>query len=138
MNIDDYLLDTGPLVALMLKNDEMHEKAVSIFSTVKGTLITCEPVLTEACFLIRKAGPEVQQDILLLAIQEFYQVNFILSDHWREISSLFKKYQDQPISLADACLIRMAEIYNQPQIVTFDSDFEIYRWGGRKKFEIVK
>lgn len=138
MNLETHLLDTGPLVALLVKNDDKHERAVSIFSKIEGDLITCEPVLTEACFLVRKAGLQVQEDLLGLAIQDFYRVNFILSDHWQEVSHLLKKYRDQPISLADACLIRMAEVYNQPRIVTFDSDFATYRWGGRKKFDIVK
>ena len=137
MSPANYLLDTGPLVALVFKNDEMHERAKSIFSALEGNLLTCEPVLTEAAFLIRKAGREVQQDLLQLAIQEFYKVDFRLAENWSEIINLMGKYHDQPISLADACLIRMAEIHNQPQIITFDSDFEIYRWGRRRKFQIL-
>lgn len=48
-----------------------------------------------------------------------------------------KKYADRPISLADACLIRCAEIHQEARILTFDSDFNIYKWGRNRTFEIL-
>ena len=38
-----------------------------------------------------------------------------------------KKYRDVPMSLADACLVRMTEIVADPVILTTDSDFRLYR-----------
>ena len=58
-------------------------------------------------------------------------------DHWPHLETLLRKYQDRPISLADACLIRCAEIHKEPRILTLDSDFGVYRWERRKRFERI-
>ena len=42
-----------------------------------------------------------------------------------------EKYADVPMSLADACLVRMTEILSDPVVLTTDSDFRIYRRHGR-------
>jgi predicted nucleic acid-binding protein len=42
-----------------------------------------------------------------------------------------RKYADQPVSLADACLVRMAELHDNCQIFTTDRDFLVYRRKGR-------
>jgi predicted nucleic acid-binding protein len=38
-----------------------------------------------------------------------------------------QKFADVPMSLADACLVRMAEQQPNALVVTLDSDFHIYR-----------
>jgi predicted nucleic acid-binding protein len=48
-----------------------------------------------------------------------------------------KKYSDQPISLADACLIRCAEIHQEARILTFDGDFRVYKWARNRKFDVL-
>ena len=57
--------------------------------------------------------------------------------HWPNVEALLLKYEDQPMSFADACLVRCAEIHDEPRILTFDSDFRVYRWGRNRKFEIL-
>jgi hypothetical protein len=47
--------------------------------------------------------------------------------HWAKVEGLLTKYADKPISLADACLIRSAEIHNEARILTFDANFRVYR-----------
>lgn len=61
-----------------------------------------------------------------------------IHDHWSSIEALLKKYADRPISLADACLIRSAEIHREARILTFDSDFEAYRWSRSKRFQFIE
>jgi predicted nucleic acid-binding protein len=41
------------------------------------------------------------------------------------------------VSFADACLIRCAEIHQEPRILTFDSDFSVYRWARNRKFDLL-
>ena len=48
------LLDTGPIVAYLYSRDTYHDWAVEAFSEVQPPVITCEAVLTEACFLIER------------------------------------------------------------------------------------
>lgn len=45
---------------------------------------------------------------------------------------LLNKYANIPMSLADACLVRMTETLPDPVILTTDSDFRIYRRHGRQ------
>ena len=58
-------------------------------------------------------------------------------DHWSNIEALLKKYHDRPISMADACLIRCAEIHHEARILTFDADFTVYRWARNRKFNLL-
>ena len=53
------------------------------------------------------------------------------------VEALLRKYASRPIALADACLIRCAEIHEEPRVLTFDSDFQIYRWSRSQKFDML-
>ncbi len=132
------LLDTGPLVALLDKNDEKHEEAKELFGQVPAPLLTCESVISEACFLLQKVGPLGPREIILQGIRGLYEIPLSLTGQWPRMNDLFRKYGDQEISLADASLIVLAECYEQPHILTFDSDFEVYRWGKNRKFTIIQ
>lgn len=62
---------------------------------------------------------------------------FHLDEHLREVRGLLRKYQVEPRSLADACLIRLAELYKQHHIFTLDSDFKVYRRFGREPLNLI-
>ena len=131
------LLDTGPLVALLVRSDRHHQKAKALFASLRHPLITCEAVLSETCFLMAKADPRGPDEVLALARKGLYEIPFQLSATTEAIELLLKKYRTVPISLADACLIQMANQHDTPFIATFDSDFHIYRWGRNKRFQIM-
>lgn len=131
------LLDTGPLVALIDKADDRHSLAKSIFGQCAIPLVTSEAVITEACYLADKGDSGGAQKIIELGEKGVYQISFEMRENLPLLRNLLEKYRDTPISLADACLIGCAEIHNQPRILTFDSDFEFYRWGKNRKFEIA-
>ncbi|HCU23912.1 MAG TPA: pilus assembly protein [Deltaproteobacteria bacterium] len=138
MNAPGCLLDTGPLVALFDRNDHHHSKAKKLLSAASPPYQTCEAVLSEACFLLSRAAPNVADQILALGEEGFYEIAYRLDGDYSAVQRLMKKYRTRPISLADACLIRCAELKDEPRIFTFDSDFEIYRWGRNKKFSILQ
>jgi len=48
------------------------------------------------------------------------------------VLKLVQKYADVPMSLADACLVRMAEMLPDPVVLTTDSDFRVYRRHSRQ------
>ena len=48
------------------------------------------------------------------------------------VARLLTKYADVPMSLADACLVRMAEQHTHSIVWTLDSDFQRYRKHGRQ------
>jgi hypothetical protein len=50
---------------------------------------------------------------------------------------LFRKYRDREMDLADACLVHLAGEFESGDILTLDSDFEIYRWGTNQPFHLL-
>jgi predicted nucleic acid-binding protein len=131
------LLDTGPLVALLSRDDADHERSVRLFDACLTPLRCPESVLAEACFLMRKVDPAGPGEVIALGRKGVYDLSMSLEDHWTEVERLLDKYSDRPISLADACLIRSAEVHAEPRILTFDTDFQIYRWSRNRKFQVL-
>jgi predicted nucleic acid-binding protein len=131
------LLDTGPLVALLARNDADHARARRLFAECAPPFRCCEAVIAEACFLMRKVHPMGPAEVIALGRRGVYEVAMSVGEDWTGIETLLRKYSDRRISLADACLIRCAEIHREPRIATFDSDFTVYRWARSKKFNLL-
>jgi predicted nucleic acid-binding protein len=131
------LLDTGPLVALLSRRDSEHERAKALFAECEPPLRTCEAVVVEACHLLRKADTRAPAEVVGLGRKGMYEIALSLSLEFGAVETLFEKYQRRGISLADACLIRCAELYGEPRIMTFDSDFAFYRWGRNRTFQTL-
>jgi uncharacterized protein len=134
VNAPGVLLDTGPLVALLSKNDAAHAAARRAFAACQPPFRLCEPVLAEACFLMRKVHRHGPAEVIALGRRGLYEVAISLDDHWPAIEGLLSKYADRPISLADAGLIRCAERHGEARVLTFDADFDVYRWGRNRRF----
>jgi len=125
------VIDTGPLVAFLNRRDTWHGWVKKQLSEIEPPLLTCESVISEVCFLLRKIqeGPAA---ILELLERGLMTVPFRLENEISSIRKLMKRYRDVPISLADACLVRMAEQHGESEVLTLDSDFRIYRKHGRQ------
>ena len=137
MNRSGILLDTGPLVALLSKADANHTRAKRRFGDCVPPLRCCEAVIAEACFLMSKVSPAGPAEVVALGRKGVYEIALSLQDHWTNIEGLLRKYADRPISLADAGLIRCAEVHEEARVLTFDADFGVYRWGRNRKFQIL-
>ena len=137
MNAAGVLLDTGPLVALLSTHDQDHERAKRLFAECTPPLRCCEAVLAEACCLMRKVDSEGPAEVIALGRKGVFQMAISLDEHWDDVEALLKKYADRPTSLADACLIRCAEVHKEPRILTFDADFRRYRWARNRKFQLL-
>ena len=131
------LLDTGPLVALLSKHDAQHGRAARLFAECEPPLRCCEPVVAEACFLMRKVHPAGPAEVVALGRKGVYAIAIELDEHWTNIEALLRKYANRPIALADACLIRCAEVHEEPRVLTFDSDFQVYRWSRNRRFRVL-
>ena len=135
MNAPGVLLDTGPLVALLSENDSHHERARALFGECVPPLRCCEAVVAEACFLMTKVHAAGPAEVIALGRRGVFTIAISIEDQWAEIEALLKKYADRPISLADAALIRCAEVHHEARILTFDGDFNVYKWARNRKFE---
>ncbi|MGK7923528.1 MAG: type II toxin-antitoxin system VapC family toxin [Trichodesmium sp.] len=127
------ILDTGPLVALVDKGDRFHNWSTEIWKTISFSLLTCESVIYEACFLLQKTYGG-QEAVISLVKAGVIQISFILSEEIEAVGNLMQKYQSVPMSFADACLVRMSELILGSSLLTLDSDFRIYR---KNKTEII-
>jgi predicted nucleic acid-binding protein len=137
VNAAGVLLDTGPLVALLSENDANHDRARDLFAACLPPFRCCEAVVGEACFLMRQVDAAGPAEVIALGRRGLFTVAMSAKEHWTNIEALLKTYSHRPITFADACLIRCAEIYQEGRIATFDKDFSVYRWARNRKFEML-
>jgi predicted nucleic acid-binding protein len=122
------LVDTGFLAALFRRRDTHRTWAVRQAAQVQRPWHCCEAVLTEALFLLGKPGLAVLSTLLQ---RRSLLVSFSFADHQQPVLELMDRYADVPMSLADACLVRMTEVLPEPVVLTTDTDFRVYRRHGR-------
>ena len=53
------------------------------------------------------------------------RVGMVLGDEITPVQALFERYDNVPASLAEACLVRMSELYERCRIFTLNTDFHI-------------
>jgi predicted nucleic acid-binding protein len=130
------LLDTGVIVALLDRSENVHEACAGTVRELKAPLITCEAVIAESCYLLRNlsGAPETVIENIAAGI---FQIPFQLSRECASVKHLLRKYRDRNIDLADACLIRLADEFGTADILTLDRDFAVYRWGKNKPFRML-
>ena len=130
------LLDTGPLVAFVDRREPFNEWSCRVFERIDSPLLTCEAVLTEACFLVRHVKRGVEA-VLGLVEQGFVSPIFRLDEETGAIRRQIARYASVPMSLADACLVRMSELHDAAIVLTFDRDFTVYRRHGRRGIPVL-
>ena len=131
------LVDAGPLVALLDQSDLHHVACVTALKTLRDPLVTVWPAFTEAMYLLGSSWPgqkalwsRIETGALTLAPLDE-------SDATR-MRELMEKYRDQPMDLADAALVRIAEREDLTRIFTVDRrHFSVYRPGRRRRFSIL-
>ena len=124
------IVDTGPLVAFFDRSERHHLWAAERLEELDAPLLVCEPVLTEALCLLGRF-PRAQDALFGLLQNGALVAAFRLEEHIAALHRLLRKYRDTPMSLADACVVRMAEIHEDHSVLTLDSDFTVYRKHGR-------
>ena len=130
------ILDTGPIVAFLNKRDRYFSWAYETFNLLEPPVYTCESVISEACFLLGniECGSTA---VVELIERKLVVIDFDLSGEIQAVKKLMSKYANIPMSLADACLIRMTEIEKNSQIITLDQDFNVYRRFGRQHVPVL-
>jgi uncharacterized protein len=123
------IADSGFLVALLNRRDQDHAWAVAQCSQFAPPWKTCEAALSETFYLL---GKDSRPWLRTLLSRGAIIPTFVLADNRDPVLNLLQKYADVPMSLADACLVRMTEILPEPIILTNDTDFYIYRRHSRQ------
>ena len=120
------LLDTGPLVALLDRSDAQHAWATGTMRRLTPPLVTCEAVISEACFLLQGVFPARRQ-LRLWAESGFLLHQPADRPTLLRALALMKRYANVPMSFADACLVALVESTPGARLFTLDRDFLIYR-----------
>lgn len=123
------LLDAGFVVALLSRRDAHHHWAVTQTPRLAPPWGTCEAVLSEAFHLLGARGI---LGLSALLRRRAVVVAFDFANDLEPVLRLMQKYANVPMSLADACLVRMTEMRSDAVILTTDTDFLIYRRHGRQ------
>ena len=129
------LIDTGPLVATFDRDDADHDRCVAVLRHLHGELVTVWPVITEASHLL--ADVPRAQDALLTKIEtgDLALADLTAADV-SILRALIQKYQDQPMDLADAAVVRVAAREGISEIFTLDRHFRTYRGARGRAFTL--
>lgn len=131
------IIDTGPLVALLNRNDHSHTWVVQQLQDIQPPMVTCESVLAEATYLTRQT-PGARVALIEMVGEGFLTIGMAVADHHTALLAMVRRYANVPMSLADACLVRLAELFPQSPVLTLDSDFSIYRKNGRQVIDVLR
>ncbi len=122
------IADAGLLIAALDARDEHHGWARQALEDESPPWLVCEPVLAEVSASIGTPLP-----VLEMLQRGDLEIALELRDETAEVLALARKYRDQGMDLADACVVRMSELFEDSVVYTVDrKDFSLYRRRGRQ------
>jgi predicted nucleic acid-binding protein len=131
------LVDTGPIVAIMLDSDEHHQACVEQLRYIRGPLLTCWPVITEAAWLLR-AYPEAVARLLASFHGRPFELLPLRETDLPAIAAILVKYRTLGIQLADASLVHLANRERIELMFTLDRrDFGVLRLAHGKRLRLI-
>jgi hypothetical protein len=130
------IADTGPLVAMLDRDDQDHAWTVLEGRRLPPKMLSCEAVLSEVHFLTQDI-PEAKGRIESWLADGRLDLPFTVRDHHSFVHELNVRYASVPMSFADACLVRMSELWPDAPVFTLDSDFRVYRRNKRQSLPLI-
>lgn len=134
--IEPVIADASAIVGFLSESDQCRDVAYRYFQELPKPFWTCEAAITESCFLMSGTVNGVQR-VLNLVATNVLRLDFSLMSEVNSVAALMLKYSSVPMSLADACLIRMGESMKNSVVFTFDADFRIYRKHGKHMIPLI-
>ena len=123
------IVDSGPLLAALDRDEDDHRACLDLLSTAKEPLVVPASVIVEVDhFVRRRLDPDVHLSFLRDVAQGAICVEPLTMEDYRRIVELCAKYADQDIGLVDASVVAIAERLNEPKIATLD----------RRHFSIIR
>ena len=131
------LTDTGPLVAILSSTDQYHQVCLQTVQSLRGPLLTCWPVITEAAWLL-KSAPGAFETLLRSISDGIVEILPVAGKEAAGVAEIMKKYGSLRPQFADAMLVYLAARENIGTIFTLDRrDFSVYRTGRKGALRIV-
>jgi hypothetical protein len=130
-------MDTGPLVAVLSRDEQDHEICVSMLRSLPSPPLTCWPVVTEAMWLLRKT-PRIIKKLLSGINDGVLEIPAVTSAEAGQIGAIMDQYASLRPQFADAMLVYLAHRESIETIFTLDRrDFLVYRTAGNKRFQLI-
>jgi predicted nucleic acid-binding protein len=129
------LIDTGAILALLDAREPQHGDCAAALRDVELPLLTTEAVLAEV-FHFLGHGRHMAQGWRFFR-SGIVTLQPVIHDDMPSLENLMLKYTERPMDFADATLVRLAQREGLETILSNDSDFEVYRIGGRKAFQVL-
>lgn len=127
------IADTGFLVAFLNSADRHHQWAKTLAAEVTDPLICCEPVLTEAAYMVGNVPL-----VMGLLASGMVEIAFDLEDNRTHVTTLAERYADRQPDLCDLCVVRLSELFPDHNVITTDrTDFRIYRRNKREAIPLI-
>ncbi|MEA2562910.1 MAG: uncharacterized protein QOH06_4414 [Acidobacteriota bacterium] len=134
---NELLLDTGALVSLLDRSQNLHRQFTEFFTTWRGQVVSTEAVLTEATHLLGRV-PGGREACLEFFLSGGAALVASSPASLRRCKTLLKKYDDLPMDFADATLVVLGEDLGTNLVFTTDQrDFNVYRAKGNRRFQIL-
>ncbi len=130
------LIDAGPIIALFDRDDRYHVRMLGFIKGKNYRFVTTTAVITEAMHML-DFNVNAQIDLLKWIINGGVTLHCITSPDIVRVRELTEKYRDRPMDFADATLVTAAERTGIREIVSVDSDFDIYRLPGEEHIQNV-
>lgn len=122
-------VDSGPLVALFNRGDRWSPVVIDwLESNPKCRLLTSWAVMTEVCALLtRRVNSSSALDFLRWIERGGLAVDVPVAATFHHVLAISDRYKDVPFDLADASVAELAARHGIGDVLTIDSDFDIYR-----------
>lgn len=131
------LLDAGPLVAVVSRDDANHERCVKELAVLPTPLLTCWPVVAEALWLVRR-HPAAVAGVFRGFADNLWALAPIGAESLPWLEAFLNRYRKLGAQLADACLVYLAEREAMDTVFTLDRrDFSVYRYGRNRRLRII-
>jgi predicted nucleic acid-binding protein len=125
----NYIADSSALVALLSRDDQHHDWIAAQAAALPWPWLTCDAALSEAFYLVGARGATGLKNLMRRGA---VTPSFVLGPQLEPILAMMDKYAGVPMSMADACLVRMSELLPDSVVLTTDSDFRVYRRHSRQ------
>jgi len=131
------LLDAGPMVAIVSRDDAQHERCVAALADLQPPLWTSWPVLTESLWLVRR-DPAAVQGLFRGFAEGVWSLSRLGDEALPWLEGFLNRYRRLGAQLADASLVYLAERENIDTVFTLDyRDFSVYRYKKNKSLKLI-
>lgn len=132
------LIDSGILLSYYQQQEPLHAVVVAFFEQTAAQLITSAICIAEVLWLLGDPRDprvlSVQNHLLGAVSRGGITIIDLLPEDYACIAALNERYADLPGDFADLTLVTISERLDVAEILSLDSDFDVYRRFRREPF----